>query len=287
MRKLSVRIAFWISLAVSVLLWVLGHTFAPALEGVGAGFLAPFMRGASFVQQRVTAVVSSLAPGNRDQVRELQKHARELELELAHGRVAARENAELRALLGLPEHRMAETVMTRVINRDPVTWNRRFRIGSGAQDGIRVGAAVLAGGAVIGRVTKCHRTTAVVTTIADPGCRLSVRVADTDGVGILSGRLSQGWREEPVCLVDFLPRDLIYEEDSLILTSGLGEQIPGGLPVGHVVAGDHGRLKTIIDGAYAQIHLRPIIDLAYISHVAVVCPRKSGSASSVTSGRPN
>ncbi|MFA4945367.1 MAG: rod shape-determining protein MreC [Lentisphaeria bacterium] len=159
-----------------------------------------------------------------------------------------------------------------VIARDPYTWNRRFRIGKGALHGITLGAAVLAGNQVIGRIHELSARSAVVATLADPACKLSVHLPGSNAVGILAGRADQHWHEPPFCLVTFLPRDADYQPGDYVLTSGLGDAVPAGLPVGRVMPFPDGASKRIASAAYAELLVRPGADFAGFRDVAVLVP---------------
>jgi len=248
-----------------------------APEAVGAGFARPFLAGWATLQEEAGDRLQWMAPGRgpRQRARELEERVRELELALAQAESALEENRELRTFLRLPPPPRWQWVAARVIARDAVTWNRRFRIGRGSQDGVVVGAAVLApDGAVVGRVTECTVATAVVTTIADPTCRLSVVIGGARVAGVLRGRHRQKWAQAPECVVDFLPRQGEYGAGEPVRTSGLGADIPGGLPVGAVIEGETGVVATVVDAAYARLRIRPRADLANIRYAAVLVRRQ-------------
>jgi rod shape-determining protein MreC len=175
------------------------------------------------------------------------------------------ENRELRALLALPAPEGWHRVTAPVVARSPVTWYRSFRIGRGSLHGIGVGDVVLARTRVVGRVADVTPSTALVRTIADPGCRLSVRLPRADAVGVLSGRYRTGPGGAPVCLVEFLPRDRAYEVGETVVTSGVGGEAPGGLAIGQVMPWQEGG-----DAAYAELLMAPPAALTWFRVVAVM-----------------
>jgi len=258
-----------LSLAVGALLM-----FGP-LNRLAVGFLRPFLLADSEISTTGERFGTALL-GDRVRAQEeidaLRNEIVALELKLAQAREAVAENRELRNALALGERPSWHMVAAPVIARDPMDWNRAFRIGRGRAHGIALGAVVLNGTAVIGRVMTLTETTAGVTTIADPRCRLSVRVAGVDGSGLMAGRSAVQWYNHPVCVVDFLPRDAEYKEGLDVTTSGLSENVPVGLVVGRLVPWHGTRVGNIVDSAYAQVRVNPSASFGDFRHVTVISP---------------
>jgi rod shape-determining protein MreC len=208
----------------------------------------------------------------QQQVVGLEKQVSELEAALYSAETARRENRELRRLLELPVPPKWRRITAPVIAREPATWNLHFRLGKGARQGITLGSAVLVGPNVVGRVTEVTPLTAMVTTVASPACQLSVRIKGANALGIVAGFRRSSWFQEPVCLVNYLPRDRDYQRRSLVETSGLGGGIPEGLPVGYVVPWPDASISRVVDAAYVQLAARPAADFESFRYVAVVSP---------------
>lgn len=269
------RALFWFGLLALLLLILAVFTPSPfrsAFSGTGLPFLKTRATAATAVSthmERLPPVTAS----ERARLKHLDRLVQQLNQQVRNGQDALRENRELRLYLELPAPPDWKLVVAPIISRDPVTWNRRFRIGKGSASGIYAGAAVMAGNQVVGRVLEVSAGSALVATVADPACRLSVRLPVANAIGILSGRVDQRWHETPVCLVNFLPRDQAYAEDEYVITSGLGGSIPSGLPVGRVMPWDDGKPARIVSSAYAQLLVRPSAEFNVFSNVAVVVPR--------------
>ena len=275
MRRPSWKTLFLIVLVLALLAGLLAVYRLDGPRAAMAGVGLPFLRAQTEAQsagERVRGLLPVRA-AERARLRRLEILVRHLELQLQGFQNAATENRELRAFLELPPATGWRLVIAPVIARDPVAWNRRFRIGKGAQEGVTMGAAVLSGNAVIGRIAEVSPSSAVVLCLADPSCRLSVRVEATKAVGILAGRAVQTWHDPPRCLVDYLPRDLAYHEGEKVVTSGLGLDVPAGLSVGRIAAWKADQVTNVVSSAYAQVLLQPEGDFVHFRHVAVVCPR--------------
>ena len=263
------------TLALAFPLLAMGACLVPPIRRAMVGFVAPLLWARAHAGEAVAAGRDRLLPlraSERMQLREVETRLRDAELELLTAKATQAENRELRALLGLPVSAGWRRVAAPVVVRDPVTWNRRFRVGKGSAHGVHEGALVLAGSDVVGRVAEVSRTTALVLTVADPACKLSVRLPKTGATGVLSGRLTQKWHGVPLCLVNYLPREKVYDSGEVVVTSGLGGPVPPGIRIGHVIPWDTGQPARIVKTAYVQVLMRPTARFDALRHVAVLCP---------------
>jgi len=252
------------------------------------GFFSPFASIWRSGGELVGGLLPNLLPGgsNRKQrLLELELRVRELEARLAQILPLEKANLELRRLHQLPELPSWQAVAADVISRDPAQWNKGFVINKGLSDRISAGAVVLSGSFVIGRIIESNRHSAQVATVLAPECRFSVLVEGTDFVGICIGSNSGDWRGEPRFQVDFLPGDLQVPAGQRVLTSGLGGGIPGGLPVGEVIADGDGRTLQVIANSRGRLLCRPPENLQRIRHVIVLCPVLGGSGAVLNSSQ--
>jgi rod shape-determining protein MreC len=246
-----------------------------AVNRFALGMCRPFLvagtRASLAVQGLIQHHLNSMQQVQQ-QVVGLEKQVSELEAKLYSAETARRENRELRRLLELPVPPKWRRITAPVIAREAATWNLRFRLGKGTRQGITLGSAVLVGPNVVGRVTEVTPLTAMVTTVASPACQLSVRIKGANALGIVAGFRRSSWFQEPVCIVNYLPRDRDYQRRSLVETSGLGGGIPEGLPVGYVVPWPDTSISRVVDAAYVQLAARPAADFESFRYVAVVSP---------------
>jgi len=247
-RKHAVRLTLFF-LAWAVLLVVLWRV--PAVRGGFAGFLRPVV---NLFSGRSGPAPGQMAPGDQ--------------LELYRLQAAERRVTELESMLDLPHSTAWDTVACTVTGRDPAAWDLSFRIGKGSDAGVREGAAVFARGYVVGKVISVSPQSAVVRTVLAPDCQIGARLGTTGGVGVLRGR--KGGRT--ICLVDYLDRDLNYRVGEEVLTSGLSDVVPGGLPLGRVVPWDSEHTAHIVGSSYAQLRSRAATareDFRYVWVVAL------------------
>ena len=258
----------------SLAAYLLAVTGDGTVHQAASGFVTPFARTVTFVEHGIHRVTDGFFTARRRQatrIRRLEDRVHQLEFELARLRTAGQENAELRRQLALPPLRRWSPVTAAVIGRDPMSWNARFRVNRGTLHGVEVGNAVLLNQNVAGRVQSTTRTTALVSCIGSPSCRLSVRVRGTDANGIAAGTALRHWYEPPFCRVTYLPRDTQYHEGQVVETSGLGGDLPRGLRVGRVVsrAGSENPAR-IVRSAYADILVKPAANLRAFRYVTVL-----------------
>lgn len=248
-----------------------------SVRRVASGALHPFVRAGAWVRHRGVDAVNAVRPLSaieRDMLEELRREVRRLRLQMVAAEEAEVENRQLRELMDLAPPSGWVQIVAPVILRDPVSWNRRMRIGRGADDGVRLGAVALVGTEVVGRVTDVARKTAVVSTVLDSECRLSVQLPESAGVGILQN--GRGTLDDSVstrfCTVDYLPKDGIYREGDAVVTSGLSGRVPGGFLVGFLESDADGRVFEVVDASFVRVNVRPAADLDPCRFVVILVP---------------
>ncbi len=246
-------------------------------QRVAVGALQPFLRTGAWVENRVAVAVKSFMPLSaveRDMLRELQVKVQEQRLRLIAAESAMVENRQLREMFDLPAPDGWRSVVAPIVLRDPISWNRRLRLGKGSDHGIVLGAAVLDGDKVVGRVVEVSRQSAVVATVLDVECRLSVKLGDDVGVGVLRGGDNDGFNNSSAHFftVDLLPKDGRYKVGQPVFTSGLSGVVPAGFRVGFLVADDDARVARIIDSSYARVNVKPASDLKNCRFLAILVP---------------
>lgn len=141
----------------------------------------------------------------------------------------ARENDELRALVGLDAAVGQAFITARVLSVDLNPFSHRLVIDRGRGDGLIPGLAVVDQGGLIGQVDSTSAITASVILITDPDHALPVRVARTGDVTLAYG----GGLDNNLSLPD-LPMNVDLVPGDELVTSGLGGVFPPGLPVARI-----------------------------------------------------
>jgi rod shape-determining protein MreC len=153
-----------------------------------------------------------------------------LRQENAQLRPAAQENAQLRALLAFKQQHTYRSVSARVIGRDPSHWFSTILVDRGAADGVQRNDPVVTSDGLVGHVIETAGSWARVLLILDPRNAVGVAVERSREAGVAEGQ------EKTVLRVKYLSRDADIQPGDRVITSGLGQIYPRGLPVGTVIS---------------------------------------------------
>ena len=172
------------------------------------------------------------------------------------------ENERLRAALALRERLPTRSVGAEVVARDWNGFTRGLTIDRGRADGVERLAPVIVTRGVVGRVAGLRERSAAVQLLTDPASSIGGVVVRTRAQGLVEGvaggrlRLKLAASEEGV------------RSGDLVVTSGVGQLFPKGLPLGRV-----GRVYAS-SGLFRTAEIEPAVDLATVEEVLVL-PRGS------------
>ncbi|NEQ97831.1 MAG: rod shape-determining protein MreC [Cyanothece sp. SIO2G6] len=152
------------------------------------------------------------------QHQELQQRLLELEVQ----------NQQLQTLLGYVANVPDETIIAPVIGRPADQWWQQITIGSGRQEGVTEGSAVLGIGGVVGRVINVTPHTSRVLLVSDPSSQVGVTVSRSRAKGYLRGQSG----DQAVMI--FFERVPDVRPGDTVVTSRLSNRFPAGLPIGQV-----------------------------------------------------
>ncbi len=119
-------------------------------------------------------------------------------------------------------------IPARVIARSPQTWNSDITIDKGQKDGVKTGKAVISPLGLVGRVVEVSSSHSKVLLATDPVSSVSVMFPRTDDAGVLKGR----GPSEPA--VSFIQSNSEVAFGDEVVTSGVSDYFPKGVPVGKV-----------------------------------------------------
>ena len=175
---------------------------------------------------------------------------------------AVRERSELLALQKLTDPDGLKSVAGRVIDDGVELFDDRVVIDVGKNDGVVIGAPVVTGAGLVGRVLTASGNESSVLLISDPSSRVGVRLSESGEVGIARG-VAVG---EPLA-VDLIAPDTQVGKGEIMVTSGLQRSVyPAGIPVATV--------RTIKAGAIQQeVTVVPLADLKHLGFVKVLIPK--------------
>ena len=144
------------------------------------------------------------------------------------------ELTEMQALLSLSENYYSyNKVAARIIAKDSGNWYSSFVIDKGTDDGLAVDMNVIAGGGLVGRITKVGPNWARVTSIISDGCNVSAQVVSSDLTLMVTGDLilTETGRLSFSQLSD--PDGLVVKGDKVV-TSNISDKYLPGLLIGYI-----------------------------------------------------
>lgn len=192
---------------------------------------------------------------------ELRSDLQELESLQVYMDVLERENRRLMDLLHLQQRLDVEATMARIIRRVPSNWTRQVTIDRGARQGVGIDDVVVVGTGLVGRVTRVTSNTAQVMLITSPESGLGVEVVTTGDAGVAVGDIAR----EDMLRATFFDPDAQVTEGDIIVTSGLGEAFPAGIPVGTV-----SELTMGETGLLREVWIQPAADLNRLHELMVI-----------------
>ncbi|ACL70172.1 rod shape-determining protein MreC [Halothermothrix orenii] len=164
----------------------------------------------------------------------LEKKVANLERQLLVLKFMARENQRLRELLSFKEFVPYKTLGAGVIGYSPSPWKEKIIINRGSRDGIKPNMPVISyNGILVGRVDYVATNSSQVLLVSSPEFVVGgiVQRPESRAIGLVKGQLN----EEGINLMDNLSWDADIKKGDLILTSGLSNRYPKGIPIGEVI----------------------------------------------------
>ena len=196
--------------------------------------------------------------GVREENQRLVAENNKLKTELRSKEEAIKEAERLRQLYGLSETGIGKFVVARVVGRDPSLSLQTITIDRGLTMGVKVNASVVTPDGVVGRVMSVGNFSAVVQLVTDAQSYVSSMMKDTRVQAVLKGTGGSDLE------LDYIDNDSDVAEGNELLTSGLDQVHPKGLPVARVtsVGPRRGLFKTVV--------ARPIADLRRLEEVLII-----------------
>ncbi|WP_408954915.1 rod shape-determining protein MreC [Natroniella sp. ANB-PHB2] len=163
----------------------------------------------------------------RKKIKNLDYHRNKLQKIMA-------QNQKFRELLNFKEYVPYDLVGASVISYGTDNWSKIVMIDQGKKDGIGRNMPVIAeNGYLVGRVNRVTNRTAQVLLLNDPTFVIGgiVKRENSRDLGVVKGQLEDG-----KLIMEDLVWDADVKEGDIIVTSGLSEHYPRGLPLGKVMS---------------------------------------------------
>lgn len=181
---------------------------------------------------------------------------------VAAAQVLARENADLRALLGLGAAIQVRSQAAEVMYEAADPFTRRVVIDRGQVHGISAGAPVINEAGVLGQVTRVFPLSSEVTLLSDRDATIPVLNLRTGQRSVAYGGVGGEGME-----LRFLSGNADIQSGDELQTSGLDGIYPPGLRVGQV-----SRVDRRTEGGFARVQVQPAARSEGVRHVLVLEP---------------
>jgi len=191
--------------------------------------------------------------------RRLRAEVRRLTYENGLLKDAAEQNIRLRRELGFKSSFPLPVVAARVIGRQPSGWFSTCVIDRGTRDGVRPGYAVASFRGLVGQVFEVSPTSSTVLVLSDSTSSIGALVQRSRAAGICKGQNSD------VLLLNYLAPDADIRVGDVIVSSGIGQLVPKGLPIGRVIA-----IRNDPGGFTKHALLRPSVRFDQLEEVFIV-----------------
>ena len=175
------------------------------------------------------------------------------------------ENQRLRGLLNLKDKRQYTYIPAEVIGWNTDQGLNTIVIDVGRSDQIRKYMAVVMEDGVLGRIIEVGLTSSFVQLLTDRNCRISGLVQRSREQGIIRYQGDELFMQ--------LPLRADVRLGDRVVTSGLGETYPSGLPVGRISQITLGNRNL-----FKQVSIAPAVELNRLEEVFVIMDRDVSSA---------
>ncbi|MTI88411.1 MAG: rod shape-determining protein MreC [Balneolaceae bacterium] len=185
----------------------------------------------------------------------LQKQNVLLQDELSRLRAIEQENQELRRMLGFQSVYEHDLHPVLIIGKHLKGLNNFLTIDAGSDDSVSIGMPLVTSDGLVGRIVLTNDDFSQVMPYYNSLFKVSARIQENNASGIVSwagtlyGEL----------VMDFVPNTTNVDSGFVVETSGYGNQIPAGIPIGVV-----SRTEPQEGKETQQIYLRPYVQLAQV-----------------------
>ncbi len=146
-----------------------------------------------------------------------------------------------------------------VFAKDPTGFSQTVIINAGSNDGVKTGAAVLAQGVLVGKVTEADSETSKVLLITDPQSAIDAQISATGDNAVIRGSYGSG------VVIDMVSQNVQISKGDQVVTAGLNADIPKGIFIGTI-----GDIISQKNDLLQKATVTPAVDLKNLDYVSVV-----------------
>ncbi len=170
-----------------------------------------------------------------------------------------KKNRRLEEILGFSEKAPYRLMPARVVGRDPSILSSAIVIDKGSGDGVKLDMPVISPNGIVGLVLTVSKNSSRVMLINDKNSRIDVIIQDNREIGILEGS------DDGTVRLFFIDRKARVRVGDSVVTAGMGDNFPNGLPVGEVL-----EVYKPTSEMFQEIVVGPKTDLGTLEEVLLI-----------------
>ncbi len=151
------------------------------------------------------------------------------------------------------------SIPARIIGRNLSNWYKAMVINKGTRDGIHAEMGVITNAGVVGRVVRVNPTTSIVLLLSDPNVAIPGMIQTSRDEGII-----QGTPQGNIHMKYLPPLSPVHVGD-VVVTSGLTDDFPRGLHIGHIQ-----QVTKAATDLFQSGEITPVVDFSKLEGVLVI-----------------
>jgi rod shape-determining protein MreC len=210
------------------------------------------------VSDAVTSPFAKLALRDEDNAL-LRKRIDELLLERSKYQEAVLENKRLKELLKLIESRQQYIAAARVLSRGTDQWSQTLVLDKGQKDGVSKDMTAITPKGLAGKVFDVTGSYAKLLLLTDINFSAAVRLQESRKEGVISGTGTK------MAILKYIPYEDEVKVGDIVITSGLDQLFPPGVPVGFI-----SKIDKQGTGHFQYIEVTPYVDDSKMEEVLII-----------------
>lgn len=233
------------------------------IEQTVRDLIFPLQTGLTRINRSVESLFTSVTQlgSIREEHQALESQVIELQQQLYQMAEYERENRWLREALEFKEQEPYPILVSEVIGRSPTNLLGSITINRGSHHGVTPGMAIMTGLGTVGTVHSVSSRTATVILCTDSRSAVGGMVQDSGDLVLVEGDPENSG----LLLAKPLSKDVELNIGDVLVTSGLSQLFPKGMPIG--------RITEIVPSRYELsfiAYVQPFVDFARLEYVFVV-----------------
>ena len=227
------------------------YIFSPVISAAGPLFDAPRTAIKNFAVLRAAQKDNEL----------LRAKVRSLAAKAVSYDELVKENSGLRKMLqfGSSNPYKRSMITGQVVGRSGSQWFNSIIVDKGASDGVKSGLAVISIEGLVGKTAEVAKHSSKVILISDPDSSVSAYLSSSGTMGVATGTYSD------VLELKYVVTSASVEASDKIITSGVSDIFPKGIPVGTVIKADKQDFAL-----FQHILVRTAADLSKLDKVFIL-----------------